>query len=63
MTEHIKPCTVCSSDFTVCEEYAFYGQIVYRVVCYDCGTALSNWDCENNREETVKWFNDLHKED
>lgn len=59
----IKPCIVCGSPNMRCEQhyldaYRCYGT-VYKIVCADCDTVLSNYSFEDSRTDTIEWFNDL----
>ena len=63
MNEHIKPCLVCGSKYTYCEQYytgAYDYYTTYRVVCDDCEAMFSNRQYENSEKKTIEWFNGLH---
>ena len=59
----IKPCLVCNSKNTLCEQYTENNLTLHRIRCYDCGTAFSNWDYEDSKKQAVEWFDGLTRED
>lgn len=66
MKIEIKPCLVCGSEYTRCEQYYTGGYnyyTTYRVVCDDCEAMFSSRQYENSEKQTIEWFNGLHKED
>lgn len=66
MTKHIEPCIICGSPvmYHIVEDVGLYGECErHRIFCNWCKTSFSNENYEDYEEETIEWFNNLHRKE
>ena len=65
MTKHIESCPFCGpgSAMYIIEEPDRFDIKKYSIFCNWCKTAFSNTKYDESEEETIKWFNNLHRKD